>query len=473
MLGNRETFLVSPPEVDLKLSDLRRMERHEPERLARYLDLCGDRLNFMHLEFGFDFSSFRRGVPRSKRELFEQCFEFQKADPKLVDRIMERLSEYISVGLTREEEVAQDPKNWRFEDFTLEKRLGLETLHRYGAFEQLEQGLIARQTLFEFMRSFEPTRDDYLRSRVIFPTEYEQVAERFGPAVLLGSLRSTSAYGRRIRRDVGKVKTFLFSLDPETRIFPDAVRAVDPKMYRLALKTFKLLQWAVKDLCHQSFYPRDNAIYTAGFQIMLDEGRDAAVAHFRKFRFPPDMAKRIVAQFAAKQDRFTGAASRISTSAFEREIQRQFDQEGIFYRRQVPYSAVVETKRRFVMDFLVGDTIIEVVDQDDPVIHTDEYWDRVTAKHNLADKAGKNFLLLSPDEPYEAQVSALIKEAFIPDELYRLADRPAEPKSTSIVQPAMLEGRKGQPFSNRIFYYCSNPFMIGYLKQRAAMLRSA
>ena len=57
-------FGIEP--VNFTLPDMRKLFRSDPETYHHYLDVCGDRLNFLHLVFGFDFHELRKGVPDRK-----------------------------------------------------------------------------------------------------------------------------------------------------------------------------------------------------------------------------------------------------------------------------------------------------------------------------------------------------------------------------------------------------------------------
>ena len=195
---------------------------------------------------------------------------------------------------------------------------------------------------------------------------------------------------------------------------------------------------------NKQFIPRENLV-----NLILQEPVNREEEEGKR----PDL----LSGFKKKYEHFIGKDSRVGKSEFEGYIADKLQQIGIFFRQQVPYRQVMPTNRRFIMDFLIGRTILETGSVEDDFIHNENYWNRMQEKQELALDNDYNFLFV--DEFTDLRMlQGLKKEKYDFSELYE----EKEPEFMEFIPGPERNVNKRQVY----FATCTHEklAMIGYLK---------
>ncbi|MBR9705508.1 hypothetical protein GOV14_00585 [Candidatus Pacearchaeota archaeon] len=186
------------------------------------------------------------------------------------------------------------------------------------------------------------------------------------------------------------------------------------------------------------------------YKLYIDNGRHDSDEYLQKMTIKRPQRRKLLDDFETRFDLFTGKSSNISVSHFERVIEDYLKNLETFYRRQVFYKELVQTNRRYVADFVVGDTIIEVASFQDCFIHDDDYMDRLRDKQKLAQDGGYNFLVLDEFTNYKKALAGL--KSNIPESVYVL-DVPPSPRCHGINKTFLQESKMCS--SKRKVYFAS------------------
>jgi len=180
------------------------------------------------------------------------------------------------------------------------------------------------------------------------------------------------------------------------------------------------------DLCGHGLRLDDSSpLVKEAYRVFVHNPK-AAIDFLRKFRMPRNQTARFIRDFRERYGDFTGQSSNIPTSELEQKVEQQLIDSGIFFKRQVPYKEITRTNRNYVMDFLVGNTVIEVCDDNgDEFIHDHNYWQGLQEKNMLAEQAGYSFLVIDDATYTFCDLTELISgNKDPPQELYEIKDTP-------------------------------------------------
>lgn len=119
------------------------------------------------------------------------------------------------------------------------------------------------------------------------------------------------------------------------------------------------------------------------------------------------------------------------------------------------------------MDFYVNDVVIEVLDETDVFIHNDAYWERLAEKKELAEKAGKHFVVLRPSDNI-VEIVPLLKKSSTPKELFShfseiSKDYANISQEKEITQKniAIIPNENISPSEKRMIHFYNNVYMKG------------
>lgn len=166
------------------------------------------------------------------------------------------------------------------------------------------------------------------------------------------------------------------------------------------------------------------------------------------------LAEKLLMQFQEQLLSFTGKARKISSSLLEDKIAGFLEQENIFFRRHVHYKKIGKTEREYTADFLVGNSVIEVVSPKS-FIHNAEYFKRLNEKKEIARENGFEFIMIYSFENYKRILRAIKVE--IPEEAYKIK----EAKELESIMPENPAFKERQRQARKRLLYRKNVYAIG------------
>ncbi len=449
------------------LEDLKELAK-DKERFLYLLDLCGDRLQFLNQSFGFDFYSLYNKMPETEEEIYSRFFECCKKGKNVLNYAIGMLFEYIELGLEKER-----MKKKMFYDDTLENRIKKKKLNQEPNKYLIERGIILEEDINRFMHEYEVTRKDYFKAD-IKGEEVQEIAEKYGKAAVLNSLSEDEKNETLCKIEF--LKNQLNNLKLEERLHPCEIKQKFPDIYSLAKELFGRYEWALIELCGHSLRQFDiDEISNRAYKIFIDFGEQEARNYLKKFKIKNKVVETLMIQYAQIISNYRGTASGIFSSELEKAIENELVKRGIFFRRHVKYKEFGKTDKNYRMDFLIGNTIIEVIDEEDDFIHNNFYFERLREKELIAKEAGKSFILLKKDDFEnkdnfkDEKLIEVMKEAIIPAHLYHLGifEIKNDNKNDNIIAPSFINTIERIVHKQKIFFY-RNRFMIGYIKKRIA-----
>lgn len=457
--------------------DLRKRFQNRQD-FVRLIEANEDKVNQLRALFGIDFNDLRTRLP-SEQELVEALerntgfkghskigFNNPKA---VVETAIDMLLESFDKSAEREKQMQQDLLGLKLADFDdLEKRIKLDILQQDGFIDLYRQHIIPKESIITYLYSDEPLfREQYFKARVIRPEELAAVIKRFGYASVLNSLPEGSEKKNEINDYKMALEVSLNDIPLPLRLHPAEVRQKHKDIHDIATWLYKRYEWALKDLTQGSNVLNSSLeVKKQAYKIFVDAGADEARNFLTRYNVRPSVRERLLTQFYERYHDFTGQGSRIRTSEYEDYVGQVLAQKGIFFRRQVPYSEIMDTKgRRFVMDFLVEGprvkTIIEVPDNTNP-----KYLANLREKGDLAMKSGHNFLLLPEGKEVD------IRDALKPSKAYDLGEpdfqmieaMPSLPRAKDRISPGRADNRRVY-FANNPSLSAQNVYMIGHMRR--------
>lgn len=419
--------------------------QRKPELIHRCLNQMNNQLHHLWKRSGIDFGILAERIPSEK--------EFKNAAffPEFLERTFSELFEYIHQTLKKEKELQEDPLEWTHDAFDLEHRIKLEKLERSGMIEKYADRLVPKERLISYMYNHDttstPTRAMYYESRVIKTEEYADVQRRFGDAVILQSLPDTSPLKGVLVDAIGIVHDAVTSVDLVTRLHPKRFKQKYPREYALARKLFGNYESMLQAVAGHSYsIDTTQILEEAQRKFVLKE--DAAT-FLKEHKIRPHIREKMLKRFKRRLSAFTGHTSNVNTSKLEEEVQEYFESAGIFYRRQVPYREFTQTDKKYVADFIVGDTVIEVIAKEDEFIHDAAYFTRLEEKKRLASARGLQFLVI---DTLDAELLGI--RATIPEEAFHIEKQRAyiHPEEQQVRTPNISDGII-LPASRSLFRY--------------------
>ncbi|MCB9359380.1 hypothetical protein H6503_05595 [Candidatus Woesearchaeota archaeon] len=449
--------------MDLKTLDgLKQLRAKDENEFHHALDATGDRMNFLKLVYGYDFWHFHEKLPDHELDILPEFFEMYHDIPEEPTRAIAWLGEYIERGLNLEKAMEENPLDWNSDEPVLSKRIATEIIQRSGYLDNYLLGLIAKQRLVDFRENFEPGRNDYYKSSIIMPKEFSSLMQKHGKMVVFNSLRPGEELQRKLLAKKDMLAEYLLSLNIVERIHPNEM---NQQMRRLAIELYGRTECAVKDICGHSFTLSSIDIIEDAYKLIMDNGPEGialASDHLSLHKFNQAKINRIITSLLERSDEYRGFSSNVNTSRFELQIESMLQSGGVFYRRQVPYNQITRTNRRYIMDFLVGDTIIEVTDDSDGFIHDLAYFATLQEKTLLAKQAGYNILVITPHEEFHSQLKEAMQRSYTPKEAYDMGTFSVD--NTELLRLA-TEKNSARNIQQRInTHFVNNVYMIGHIK---------
>lgn len=444
--------------------DLRSFATSKPELFAKLSDECESDINFLKLVYGFDFGLLLNNLPVTPEELAINFFSFYKVSALSADSAAVWLAEYFNRALIEEKRQEEQPELWKPSDFDLEQRIILEKMHKQGMIQDYQLGLTSKHHLLNILYKTQPIPEDFFYCHVINPREYKQMQVRFGEAVLLNSLPKNSARYRQLLANIQRVGLGLNQAANQNLTLAQLKEKM-PEVYALARQLYKTVQSAKNHLNISQDFQKARQ---QAFELFVNDQEQQAIALLSSLglNLRKDQIQYIFNDFRKQLGIFIGVESNTNTSEFERAIENELANKGIFFRRQVAYSEFSQTTKKYIADFVVGNTIIEVSDGWDEFLHNDEYFERLNEKQRLAQSSGKNFIVLTPDQVYQEQLRKIAEQAFIPEQVYNLGSFTYSDKYQRL-NPGIIQIVKQARVDKTKIRFCDNVCMIGSLQRKA------
>lgn len=344
----------------------------------------------------------------------------------------------------------------------LTKRIASEIILRSGVLKKVGEGLVAPRNLINFWMNYELTREDIYKSRVIREIEFRGVIKKHGMMAVRNSLPREHVLLEYLEEKMAILGEYFSSLSQEKKIHP---KEWNHEMRALAIELYGRSECALKALANESFTLKDESITEEAFRIYVDNGIGDCISYLSRMKVSERRMARMLELFAKKHYDFTGKSSNINSSRLEREVMEFFEKENVFFRRQVPYMDVCNTDKRYRMDFYVGNTVIEVIDEADDFIHDADYWRRLLDKQDIAAASGRDFYVISGFEDYSLGLRDITKKASVPPEAHRLRDA-----AVPISQLKQVLAVKNAQEYNRLIkkgHFAENTCMKGHIKARS------
>ncbi len=402
------------------LKDLAELEKKDREHFIHCLDLCEEKAKIFRMEFEFDFRDFCFGIPKTEKEFLSM---FPNCDSHEVTKSITQLFCYIDEAVEKEHLQNIDFFTKTYDDFdVLEQRINFERLIT-NPYVLANMELIPKENILEFIINKKPSRKNYISSSVIRLEEYNSVIERFGLVGILSSLDPESYTYKKAISEIKTLKDFLNNTDIKIRISPKKFRKGNSEIYEKAVKIFKRYEWALMDLCGHSYNIHDFLPFKKeAYNIFINDGKRVAEAYLREYKISKNKIAELLLEFKNRGDNFRGMSSRVGTSEFEGKIEKHLIDAGVFYRRQLHYKKIFETNKNYIMDFLIGKTVIEVGCIEDCFMHDDNYFERIEEKREIVEQSGYSFLFIDDSIEWNKEIQEAIKQASVPAELYELED---------------------------------------------------
>ncbi len=349
----------------------------------------------------------------------------------------------------------------------LNKRIALEIIKRGRIEEKYSQGLIAPETVLDFFRDFQPDRRDIYASRVISEGEFQEITGTHGKAAIQNSLPKNSQLNREIEQKKKILKSYLTELPVQMRLYPNTWKK---EIRELAIEMFGRSECALINLCNHSFTLKDSRYLKRAYNLYVESDEDCAVEYLIDLRFRLNKVADILDRFREKYEKFTGESSKIITSKLEQQVEEFLKQTHVPFRRQFPYREITQERsmRRCFADFLVGNTVIEVADEEDNFIHTPAYFAKLADKTLVTAEANKNFLVISSsDKDSYSKLKAVISTAVTPQQPLDFQDilESREELAAVLVENSDTQAR-ARKHPTRNAHFASNLYMMGYLRAR-------
>lgn len=416
------------------LDDLPALARAEPELNDFLVKRCWGYLSYLNFHFEvFPIAKFPQTFPANYDAFINSLTPAARTMEAGAERIFSRiLLEALNRELLEYRRRSSDCSLWSREMMpTLELKVSFESMKAEGLLEKrgyyLPQG-----TLAEYLETYQPSREDFLRYRWFEPSEYARVVQWYGTTVLRSSLCHDDPLYKRIEEDVAQFTRDLVTLPDLMRINPGRVAREHPAVHKKAIELFGRFSWAVEECCPVAL--DSSAVRREAFDAYLAEGHEGAIAVLKDYRVHPALRKKYIGEFARNWASYSGKGSAITTSAFEREVLAEIHACGYFVRTQVPYRELCATDRKFVADMVVAlkaDAplvlesqqgqllIIEVTARGDEFVHGDGYRSRMEQKKVIAQAAGVLLVELTELDPWRDFIATLRGGTDIPEGAYR------------------------------------------------------
>lgn len=365
-----------------------KLTKRSPGLVQKCLELCDRELYYLWQRTGIHFTILAERVP-TREELQEKMFF-----PNLLDLAATHLIEYFHRALQREKQLQEDPLEWKLEDFDTEYRVKLEYIHKTGILDKLQAGLIDKQSIIAYMYDHkhvhQPSRWDFMNSKVILPEDFSRLQKRFGRAVVMRSMPVDHPERTVLLDAQSKIQTAFSHVDQATRVYPAVFKEKYPEAYMLARVLYGSFECALRDIAGHSYRTYSAETKRDAYPLFV-RGEDV-LKFLEESKVPPKVQDSWIADFKQRMNHFIGHTSNVNTSQLEEIVQKRFEDTGIFYRRQVPYREFTDTYAKYIADFVVDDTVIEVIDDADAFIHTPDYFMRLAEKEKLVIAAGMKFI---------------------------------------------------------------------------------
>ncbi len=348
----------------------------------------------------------------------------------------------------------------------LRERIALEMIKRADILQKYELGLVAPGTVLDFFHEFKPDRRDFYSCHVIKPQEFPEVIRAHGKAAIQKSLRlpEDSELAKEIEQKKRVLEAYLTKLPVQMRLYPNTWKK---EIRSLALELYGRSECALVDLCKHSFTLKDSKYLKQAYNIYVENGEDNAAEYLIRLRFRLNKVANILDLFRKKHEEFTGEARKINTSHLERQVEEFLRQTHVPFRRQFPYREITResSMRKCFADFLVGNTIIEVTDDQDDFIHTPAYFAKLEDKTLVTAEAQKNFLIISSsDKDSYGKLKDVVSSAVSPSETYDFQDIQEHSGELVSVLTEQVPRTRKHPTINP--HFASNLYMIGYLRAK-------
>jgi hypothetical protein len=200
------------------------------------------------------------------------------------------------------------------------------------------------------------------------------------------------------------------------------------------------------------------------YKIFVDKGKIVAEGHLRNVGVRPKQRKGIIESFGRHYDDYLGKTVLLGTSKAQDDLEKSFEDAGIFYLREVRYP---NTRKR--ADFVVGDTWIEVVGEEDDFIHTEKYWKGIKEKQEIVGRLGDKFRIYCPPfDSKEELVNSVSHFTTKPEEAYGYPRKEWIEKGGLHSGSPGIRGDVASSVERKKLYFVKNPYIGAQIRKNLA-----